>query len=441
MANTITVCEAFDDLAAILAGFLQSNNAIFIRCDPEITDYRTDYKGKIVLLGQNDGVQLILPRSHFVSFVGILSWWLFGKEKILFTWDVKQIFSYFYHRLARPHLLDVSARIVDIKYGERFLGIEGKCPETFEEAQRRAKPIVKNEQCWKIHRNIHIPLATRVLPKVETAGLRDAVDRSMRYSTYEIEGQKNGRLRCYQAFSGGVLAHNLTADERTRFRPNQDHVFAVLDFKAMEASVLQWLAKDERLGKIISSGRDIYSTIYSLLYGRKCSETGRQFIKDSFLPVVYGMQAESLAARLNISLDDAQTLLTKIHGFFATSMSWVQEQQDKLKQTPTLADYFGREREYPDSHYKARNAVVQGPAAVICLEKLIALHKRLFGMCEIIATVHDAYYLDVPASKIYDVVFHALEVLQSPSEFAPGLVLRVGVNSGNTLDKLMPFNV
>src|SRR6185503_18156205 len=130
--------------------------------------------------------------------------------------------------------------------------------------------IVNNEFCWKVHQQIHIPLAVRVIPKIETSAFRDQVDRMYRYSFYEIEGQQNGRLRCFQAFDNSVLAHNLKPEDKVRFRPNQDSVFAVIDFKSLEAHVLQWLSKDERLGKIISSGRDIYTTIYSLLFGQKC---------------------------------------------------------------------------------------------------------------------------------------------------------------------------
>jgi DNA polymerase I-like protein with 3'-5' exonuclease and polymerase domains len=210
----------------------------------------------------------------------------------------------------------------------------------------------------------------------------------------------------------------------------------------MEVYVLQWLSKDERLGKIISSGRDIYSTIYSLLYGRKCNKENRQLIKESFLPIVYGMQSESISDRLNINVSEAKELLKRINGFFSTAMDWVQDQQDKAKKSSVVCDYFERPRDYSDrSPLAVRNAVVQGPAAIVCMEKLISLFDKVFKQCEIVASIHDAYVLDIPCNLMYDVVYYATEVLQEPSVFMPGLKLTVDVNIGNDLENIVPFKI
>lgn len=437
-----TVCDSFDAIASVLADFLTKHRAIFLRCDPEITDFRPDYTGAITLLGTGgEGVQFIIPTAHLNTFVGLISAHVFSEDRVIFTWDVKRLFSYLYHRLPRSQHIGVAAKIIDIKYGESFLGIEGDVPVTFEEAKRRAKVIAQDEKCRTIQAKLDIPLATRVLPKIETYGWRDAVDRMLKYSTYHIGGQVNGRLLCKQLGSEGVYAHGLKVEDRARYRPGQDNVFVDIDFKAMEVCVLQWLSGDERLRKIISSGRDIYTTIYSLLYGQKCTDDKRQFIKEAFLPIVYGMQAGTLSARLGVSRDEAETLITKIGGFFEASMDWVQSHQDRLRVDPVAVDHFGRRRRYEDNHHAVRNQVIQGPAAVICLEKLIALYDRLCKSCEIVATIHDGYILDVPRRQLYDVVFYAVETLQAPSDLAAGLLLKVDVKVGTDLANMTTFNV
>ncbi len=218
-------------------------------------------------------------------------------------------------------------------------------------------------------------------------------------------------------------------------------MFVALDFKAMEVCVLQWLSNDPRLLKIISSGRDIYSTIYSLLYGQKSTSENRQFIKRVFLPIVYGMQASTLSSEYGVTLEDAKTLIAKINGFFDVSMSWVQSHQDRLKVEPISVDFFGRVRRYSDNFHAVRNAVIQGPAAVICQDRLIALYDRLYKSCDIVATIHDEYILDVPRQNLCDVVFYAVETLQNPSELSPGLNLKVDVKCGDRLSDMKPFKI
>ena len=289
-----------------------------------------------------------------------------------------------------------------------------------------------------IHQRIHIPLAIRTLPKIETFGILDTESRQIRYSVYDIEGETNGRLRCGQPFKDALLAHTLTAEQKARLKPRLDHVFMMLDFKACEVCLLQWLSKDERLGKIIASGRDIYSTIYALLYGR-CNKDSRQTIKDAFLPVVYGMQSESLATRINVTRGEADGLINNINAFFGTAMTWVQAAQDQAAHG--TSDYFGRPRTYDGNWHAARNAVVQGPAAALCQEKLIALRDRLVGLCEVAATIHDAYLLDVPKQLQRDVAFIAEEELQRESTICPGLKLRVGVTVGNDLANMTNYNL
>lgn len=437
----ITICERFCEIGDLLANFLKRHTAIYIKCDPEIVDFRKDYEGQITLHGGNgESIQFHVPKEHFVSFVGILTVGLFGKDKILFTWDVKKLFSYLYYRLDRKYIIDVNAQIIDIKYGEAFYGKENKRPTSFNEAKQKISLLIKNDYFKNIHRRIHIPLATRTLPKIETFGMLDVESRQVRYSVYDIEGETNGRLRCGQPFKDAILSHTLTYEQKAKLKPRQDHVFVMLDFKACEVYLLQWLSKDERLGKIIASGRDIYSTIYSLLYECKCTKDNRQTIKNAFLPIVYGMQSESLAERIHVTRSEAECLIKNINLFFSTAMGWVRDAQERAKQSE-VSDYFGRTRKYTDNYHAARNAVVQGPAAIVCSEKLIDLKDRLVNHCEIVVSIHDAYLLSVPKKMIYEVAYIAEEELQKESIMCPGLKLHVDITSGNDLANMTEFNL
>lgn len=432
------ITDVFDDVANTLSDFLKANAIIFLKCEPEITDFRKPYTGNLSLIGPQGEVRVGLNPRHFSTLVGMLAYGLAGKT--IYTWDIKKLYSYFCHRWPRQRVPEIPARIVDVKYGEAFLGTYGSCPETFADAYRRATMVLKNDACLSIHDQIHIPLATRVLPKIETAGMVDTLVRAIRHPVYDIEGQVHGRLTCRAVFPGGLLAHNIRPEERPNLKPTHaDNVFAVFDYKAMEVHVLWWLTKDERLGKIISSGRDIYSTIYSLLFGLKCTDQTRQFIKETFLPIIYGQQAKSLAEEFNIHREEAADLIAKVGRYFGTAVEWVQAKAECARRGEVVCDFFGRPRRYDDKHHVVRNAVVQGPAAVVCLEKLIALWDRVFGRCEVALTVHDAYILDTPAKSLRNVVVDALDVLESESVMCPGLRLPVKVGVGHDLANLSEF--
>lgn len=419
--------DNFKDIAASLCDFLAKNDKIFLKCEPEIEDFRIPYEGVIVLLGENGSVKFSIPSIHFSTFVGFLTWFIFGGKKTIYSWDVKKLFSYFYFRLPRHYVINVLARLIDVKYGESFLGIEKLCPETFEEAEERAMRIVNSDACWNVHHRLHIPLATKVLPKIETAGITDIKYRGIRYPSYEIEGQAHGRLKCKESFSGSLLTHNLNKEDKECLKSaRQDHRLVTFDFRSMEVYVLQWLSHDEVLGKIISSGRDIYSTIFSLFYGARATKENRQFIKDAFLPIVYGIQADSLARKLNVSFEEARELVRFVNKYFSGAMNWLQLHQDKAKNGETVYDFLGRPRSY-DKHWIVRNAIVQGPAAAVCLEKLIALHEGLD--CEIVASIHDAYVVDSHVKRMDDITSRAINILESPCQILPNLKLKCDLAS------------
>jgi hypothetical protein len=434
----LSVSAAFDDVAGILSGFMKKNTWMLLTCDPPIADFRKPYEGVICLKGNNgDGVRLRIPKENLASFVGILTECVFNKPgTYVYTWDIKKLFSYFYHRLNREYHISLGSSIIDLKYAEAFWGSTYGQPKEMFEVSDRVKRAP--EGFWnKIHWPIHIPLATRVLPKIETAGITDKSYKGIRYSSYEIEGQVNGRLRCFNEFSNGILAHNLRPEDRENLRAARlDHQFVVLDFKAMEVCVLQSLSSDEKLGRIIDSGRDIYSTIYSLLYGFKCTDANRQFIKAVFLPIVYGLQEDSLVSRLGLSHAEARTLNKNIRKNFPQMMDWMDRVEAQARAGQKVYDYCGRGRHFSDKPWTARNASVQGPAAIVCMEKLISLYDAMRGLCEIVATIHDGYILDVPKQNLQEIVYRAEEILTSKSNQLPGVRLSVDIKEGSSLAEL-----
>lgn len=410
------ISDFYNDLVGILAGFLKENTSFLFRCEPEIIDFRNEYSGDIVLVGKNGVIKFKIPDKLLTTFVGVVSQGIFGAGNTIYSWDIKRFFSYLYFRVKH---VSVMSTIVDIKYGEAFLGISNDQPKTYDEAVCRGKTIIDNNQCWKIHHSIHIPLATRILPKIETTGILDIENKIPRYASYDIEGQVHGRFRCRGIFDNALLIHNLTQEDKNKLKPKNNWITA--DFKAMEVFVLQYLSKDKKLGKIIESGRDIYSTIYSLLFGSvKCTESQRQIAKRVFLPVVYGLKSNSMAETLGISKNEADAIISNIYKHFQEAIDWVDDIQKRSKLDGKWCDYFGRVRVYDNS---VRNGIIQSPAAIVCQEKLITLCEHV----NVVANIHDAYILD--AEDIEEISGKVVSVLEESSKLMPGLKMRVGIKN------------
>ena len=115
-----------------------------------------------------------------------------------------------------------------------------------------------------------------------------------------------------------------------------------------------------------------------------------------------------------------------------------------VQQAKTLGyakDHFGKRRLFEEKEYLARNFSVQAPASIVCLEKLIALHKAVQGIARVALHIHDEFVLYVPRKAWKEVFRLVRKVLLAESELCPGLKLQVSCEAGRDLDNLKPLGV
>lgn len=231
-------------------------------------------------------------------------------------------------------------------------------------------------------------------------------------------------------------------DLRAVLKPKgHDLSFMIADISNCEVTVLQWLSGDPKLKEIMESGEDLYREIYRIITKDACNtDDKRKKSQLMFLSVIYGSMSKRLAESLNVSESLAQELRKRIQQSFPICMSWLQEQQENAKKGMSI-DYFGRPRNFEDKPHLARNFSVQAVAATVCLERLVKLKQRLEGtQAHICFTVHDGYGIVAPNNRIGEIVKAVREVLQEPSSLCPGLIMRVKVEVGSTLDKMALYN-
>lgn len=431
------------DVSWRLSDLLETNKAVYLRIEPEVPDFTILSPFKVQIFGQNDFLDLDVAPDQLIHLVGIFDATIFDKTKCerLYVWNIKSLCSYF-HSVSKRFLTPTTS-LIDLKIIENFLNVRKKPPENFLEAVNRVKLVVKHKAWQSIYKTIHLPLALRVLPVIETFPLLNEEAKRTEFPYYEIEGQINGRMSCTRKFAKSYLAHNMGPDVKASLKPRGYGVrFICSDFRHCEVTVLQWLSNDQKLLDILNSGGDLHNQIYEEITNDKCdNENKRKLSKKMFLPVMYGCGTNGLAHNIGVSSEVAAELINRIKIKFPTAWGWMQSKQEAAKKGP-VEDYFGRPRSFNEGEsYQARNFSVQGVAATICQEKLIDLFSALNNLDEqykanLAFSVHDGFGMVCQVKAARETYKLVKQVCEAESKLCPGLKMKVEIKFGARLDQM-----
>jgi hypothetical protein len=424
----------------IAAGLLKFNSPspVYVTISPEIPDITVEGKLKITLLSKDSSFAFSFNPEGLELLGGLLSNLVFNKDSTIIAWNIKPFFSYWLNTTNKP--FEFKGKLFDLSIIESFMGDKLKKPQSFKEAAVRTKNVLEKIKDWElIYRTINLPLIKETIPYLENQRIFDMEQSKPLYAHYDIEGQINGRLRCSLKFKNGFNPHNLGPKERAVMSPGSSQLFMSFDFVNMEVAVLQWLSKDVNLGKMLNVKHDFYELLYYLVTEKRPSDKeDRSFAKSLFLPVIFGQEAPSLAKNLKISEETAQSYINILKDKFKTAFDYVQTYPIN---DDHAFDYLSRRRRFNFKEYNSknqlRNFIIQAPAAMVCMEKLIALVKEFEKTDNKVGfSIHDGYCLYVRDEK-YELEFKKTkEILESPSKVLPGLVLRVSCEMGKNLNEM-----
>ena len=230
----------FYDISWQIADLLETSRVVYLRTEPEVPDFTLRASFKCVVWNLKQKIEIDVNPENIILVMGLLDATVFNKELVdrIYTWNLKS-FSTYLHSLV-PKFVTPTTSVIDLKIIESFLGIKKNRPENLVEAINRTKIAVQNKSWQKIYKSLHLPLALRVLPAIETTPLLNEKTRKPEYPYYEIEGQANGRMNCMKKYSSSYLPHNLGPDARRSLKPRGYGLrFASADFRHCEVTVLQ----------------------------------------------------------------------------------------------------------------------------------------------------------------------------------------------------------
>ena len=427
------------EIADTLSEFVKENKFAFLKLEPEVPDFTVNAQFKIIILGNNNTIELQAGTHNIVGIIGIFDATIFDKSQInhLYSWNIKALSSYFLFVSKKTFL--PSTNLIDLKIIEGFLGTRKNTPENLNECIHRLKAITQNKNWQRLYKSIHLPLALRVLPAIETQPLLNENLKRCEFPYYEIEGQINGRMNCLRKYARSYLPHNMGPDVKKVLKPRGYGLrFVCSDFRHCEVTVLQWLSNDEKLKNILDSGADLHEQIYEIVTGDPCnSENKRNLSKKMFLPVMYGCGPSGLAHNLGITENVSAEIISRIKNEFHVAWDWIQQKQESAKKGP-VEDFFGRPRFFEDKQsYLARNFSVQGVAATACQEKLISLYNALDkDKAHIVFSVHDGFGLVCQTKAAHETYKTIKDVCESESNLCSNLKMKVEIKFGGKLDNM-----
>jgi DNA polymerase I-like protein with 3'-5' exonuclease and polymerase domains len=351
-------------------------------------------------------------------------------DEIVIAWNFKNLATYARHHMKRIGKFDF--KLLDLKLIEAFCGKRGeKSPESFQDAQRRMVEAATNTSWKRVHEGIHLPLAKRVVPALECEGIIDTIGRRTVYASYEIDWTVTGRMAC-RLMTRGYSPH---ADcNSARYKPRgEEEVVVYFDYRAMEVGMIQWLSGDEELKSLLNSGQDVYEGSWYKL--TNLTNMPKDW-KLSFLAYFFGMGAEAMSARHGWSLEVSKEMMSRMSKVFSSASSYLREVR-KQAGNEVVKDFFGRPRDCRNEPHKAQNFVIQSPASIVCLEKMIQLHDNCPAFSRPAFHVHDGCALICDVKVVREVCRQALAILESESAFCPGIRLKasakVGKHFGNKI--------
>ncbi len=230
---------------------------------------------------------------------------------------------------------------------------------------------------------------------------------------------------------------------RKAFIAAPGHSLLVADYSQVELRILAHIAGEEALIEAFRAGEDIHRTTAAAVLGVApglVNPEQRRAAKTINFGIIYGMSAFGLANTLKVSRKEAESFIEAYLERYPGVKRYMDETVASAEEKGYVETLYGRLRWLPDVKSKnwnlrenarrmAINARIQGTAADLMKEAMIAVARRLAGDhpdSRLLLTVHDELVLEVPEGVEETVGEMVQAEMAGVAELAVPLVVDVG---------------
>jgi DNA polymerase-1 len=227
------------------------------------------------------------------------------------------------------------------------------------------------------------------------------------------------------------------------------------DYSQIELRVLAHFCRDETLCQAFAADEDIHQRVASEVYGVSLEEVTsaqRRSAKAVNFGIIYGQSAFGLAQALKIEQDEAAAFIDAyfkrypgVEDFLAKILAeclekgYVKTVLGRRRAIRGVRPGAGRQRNLPER--TAINTVIQGSAADLIKQAMIAIHQRLRregSTAKMLLQIHDELVFEVPAEKVDALA--RLVVEEMTGVMPLGVPLKVDVKTGLSWAETEPWN-
>ena len=236
-------------------------------------------------------------------------------------------------------------------------------------------------------------------------------------------GADTGRFTCKDPNTQQIPAKR--PEVRKLFTADEGRILVSMDFSQIELRVLAHLADEKVLIQAFHEGRDIHSTTAAMISNGKYTYEDVEKYKDTEghvcqrlrkqakvvnFGIVYGMSAKGLSDTLEISKQEAQSIIDNYFKGYPGISTYMDEQKRLARKQGFITDMFGRKRRlghlYRDKdrfkHFSADrmggNFPIQSSAGSMLKKAIVDLTEVLPKYNSfIVLQVHDELVYDCPA--------------------------------------------
>ncbi len=219
---------------------------------------------------------------------------------------------------------------------------------------------------------------------------------------------------------------------RTAFVAPKGRRFLAFDYSQMELRLAAIFSGDEKLLESFRSGKDIHSSVASLVFGvpeNEITKLMRVKAKTINFGILYGMGVVALQKNLKTDRKEAQKFYDDYFETFTTLANYLEETKANARITGYTETLFGRRRYFEgiksslpfirsQAERMAINAPIQGTLADIVKLAMVAVSKwidahKMRGKIDLLLQIHDELIFEIDEDEIEKIAPEIKKIMEN----------------------------
>ncbi|WP_288459527.1 DNA polymerase I [uncultured Sphingomonas sp.] len=265
------------------------------------------------------------------------------------------------------------------------------------------------------------------------------------HTSYSLTGAQTGRLSSTDPNLQNIpIRTEVGRQIRDAFVAEPGNLILAADYSQIELRLAAHMADVPQLKEAFARGDDIHSLTAQELFGEVTRDT-RASAKTINFAILYGISRWGLAGRLDISADEAQSMIDRYFDRFPGINRYIAETLTQVRERGHTTTLFGRKTHFPRIRSKVQherqgaeraaiNAPIQGTSADIIKRAMLRMEPALAeaGLHDVrmLLQVHDELVFELPEGDVEAARAVIARVMAAAAEPAVTLDVPLGVEIG-----------